>query len=627
TTIGNGSYMWLPSFGEVFNNTTSSYTSNTTTYIGQWGLNSTDRVFATSLYSSTSSTISYCWLRSGCSEYYGVYDRAMLVGSSGSAYSNGVTGSRGVRPAAHISLNELAAIASHTFDTNVFNTDGTINKEGTMALLDAVGYNPADTGTYTAHNIAGRTSDNSGSTIIFPMGYVDGTSGEPLYWKATYLHNNYLTIWLDKAYTSNIAWDSGDVNYTTYPSSTIQTYIDDTFWPLITQSNSTLQSIFATPTEVGYQLVGVGTQNDTSYYYSSSYTSTFDNMAYDTHFGSYMWLPSFGEVFNNTSSSYSSVNCTGLWGVNKTDRAFVTSLYKNSTSSTTSYCWLRSGYSNYSYYALYVFYTGSSCGAANAANGNGVRPAAHISLDVLANMFFKTISVESNNSAFGSVSGGGRYDNYTSATLTAIPNTGYAFEGWSLDGGNTIISTVNPYTFTVTKNETYTALFANTKIITLNINDSNLGIVRGGGKYSTNEIVELLAVPVSGCAFLYWIDSADPNTRISANPLNVTITEDKTYTAYFTDSLLNGVACVAEAGGEVRMNGYNDSDTSIHFSAVAYAGYTFDGWYIYGESTALSTAWSVDFEKSAINNKLIVAKFSETNAQVNTETNNTDKLT
>ncbi|MBP3433820.1 MAG: hypothetical protein J6K50_00965, partial [Clostridia bacterium] len=60
------------------------------------------------------------------------------------------------------------------------------------------------------------------------------------------------------------------------------------------------------------------------------------------------------------------------------------------------------------------------------------------------------------------------------------------------------------------------------------------------------------------------------------------------------------------------------SDTTIHLSAtITQNGYKFDGWYIYGESTALSTEWSVDLEKSTINNKLIVAKFSETNAQVN----------
>ncbi|MBQ7977459.1 MAG: hypothetical protein IJ301_02550, partial [Clostridia bacterium] len=115
-TIGNGSYMWLPSFGEVFNNTTSSYTSNTTTYTGQWGLNSTDRAFATSLYADTSSTISYCWLRSGNSraDY-----RAMLVGSSGSAGSYDVNGSYGVRPAAHISLKSLADFAGYNISASV----------------------------------------------------------------------------------------------------------------------------------------------------------------------------------------------------------------------------------------------------------------------------------------------------------------------------------------------------------------------------------------------------------------------------------------------------------------------------------------------------------------------------
>ena len=532
----------------------------------------------------------------------------------------------------------LATTESATLTTNLFNTDGTINETGVNELLSAVGYTayPNDIGTYTAHNIATRGTDNSGSTIIFPMGYVNGTSGDPLYWQATYLHNNYLTIWLSKSYTKS-AWDAKStvqssipVSYDSYANSTVQAYLDDTFWPLLTQSKTILQSIFATPATAGYQTLNSGTTNDTGFYYSSGTTSKFDNMSTIVGNSSYMWLPSFGEVFNNKSSSYTSstTSYTGMWGLNKTDRSFSTSLYYTGSSSTDNYCWLRSGISSAGDYAMYVLYS-DSASSSRSFISKGVRPAAHLSLSVIASALSKTISVTSNNSTYGSVSGGGDYANNSSVPLAATPNTGYKFKGWSIDGGNTIISTANPYTITVTQNATYTAVFEiKTYNITFNVNNSNLGSIYS--HYTTFEhgsTYTFVATPIAGCAFLYWIDSAEPSTRIYANPLTVAITSDKTYTAYFTDSLQNGVSVVAEAGGEARINGYTDSDTTIHFSAVAYAGYTFDGWYIYGESTALSTEWSVDLEKSTINNKLIVAKFSEISANVNTETNNTDKLT
>lgn len=53
----------------------------------------------------------------------------------------------------------------------------------------------------------------------------------------------------------------------------------------------------------------------------------------------------------------------------------------------------------------------------------------------------------------GTVSGGGEYDNGTTATLTATPSTGYKFKQWS-DGDTNATRTI-----TVTANATYTAQF------------------------------------------------------------------------------------------------------------------------------------------------------------------------
>lgn len=65
-----------------------------------------------------------------------------------------------------------------------------------------------------------------------------------------------------------------------------------------------------------------------------------------------------------------------------------------------------------------------------------------------------TITATSANSAMGTVIGGGTYNGGATATLTAIPNTGYHFVQWQ-DG-----NTQNPRTITVTGDATYTATFA-----------------------------------------------------------------------------------------------------------------------------------------------------------------------
>lgn len=64
-----------------------------------------------------------------------------------------------------------------------------------------------------------------------------------------------------------------------------------------------------------------------------------------------------------------------------------------------------------------------------------------------------TVTVSSNNTSMGSVSGGGTYEEGATATVTATPKSGYKFTKWS-DG-----SKKNPYSFTVTKDITLTAYF------------------------------------------------------------------------------------------------------------------------------------------------------------------------
>lgn len=64
-----------------------------------------------------------------------------------------------------------------------------------------------------------------------------------------------------------------------------------------------------------------------------------------------------------------------------------------------------------------------------------------------------TITVKANNDAYGTVTGGGDYEENATATLAATPNAGYTFVKWD-DGVKD-----NPRTVTVTASATYTAIF------------------------------------------------------------------------------------------------------------------------------------------------------------------------
>ena len=644
-------------------------------------------------------------------------------------------------------INKLnATTATPTITTNIFNTNGTFNGAGVTALLNAVGYtaNPNDTGTYTAHNIATRGTDNSGSTIIFPMGYVNGTSGDPLYWQATYLHNNYLTIWLDKAYTTSKFYSSFITeNYNNYESSVIRDYMDNTFYGILTQNSTLLQSLFQLPSTVAYQSYASGTTAASGDSYYTSYTnsnssrvSRFNFMPTSIYQNSYMWLPSVAEVWNNSTTSNatnSDTDFTGQWGLNKTDRAFVKETYLDS-SVTTDNTWLRGTYWYSAIYAMpnpmlnimhnspllaetvyseeqaYI-YAGGGVGAYFGSVSYGVRPATHISLPLLSNYTSVTVTLDQQGGSGGTTSveasfgsampsitiptlkgytfggyytstGGGGTQYYTSTgtsannypdsdgpttlyakwtgntyyikynanggsgtmensthiygtssslSLNTFTREGYDFAGWAVSAtGTKAYSDGGKVTRATSTNGGIYNLYAlwteASRVITLATNNSEMGDVSGGGTFVYGTEQTFYACPISGCGFMYWID--DNGNTYTSNPLTLTITTDMTLTAIFLNGILDGLAVVAEIGGEARINGFNESDAVIHLSAVANAGYTFSGWYIYGESTAISTEWSVDLARDMVEGKVIVARFIDLNNEnINTDTNNTENLT
>ena len=127
----------------------------------------------------------------------------------------------------------------------------------------------------------------------------------------------------------------------------------------------------------------------------------------------------------------------------------------------------------------------------------------------------------------GTVTGAGTYDYGSTATLTATPNENYIFLCWS-DG---IAS--NPRNVTVTSNANYKALFhlngTPQYTITVVANDTLLGIVTGSGTYPSGTTIDIEARPYSGAVFTSWDDG---NTD---NPRSVTVTQDMTFMAIFTE--------------------------------------------------------------------------------------------
>lgn len=84
---------------------------------------------------------------------------------------------------------------------------------------------------------------------------------------------------------------------------------------------------------------------------------------------------------------------------------------------------------------------------------------------------FRTITAIANDNSFGIVEGGGYFDSGDIITLTATPNDGYKFIGWSDE------SFENPRTLIVSEDIELTTYFTEEKTTTIdNINESNINL-------------------------------------------------------------------------------------------------------------------------------------------------------
>lgn len=158
----------------------------------------------------------------------------------------------------------------------------------------------------------------------------------------------------------------------------------------------------------------------------------------------------------------------------------------------------------------------------NTSNPRIVTADSNISLTAMfaANQY--TVTVMSNDTIKGTVSGGGTYDYNQQVYIIAIPNSSYAFSQWS-DGNTDAYRQI-----TVTQNVSYTAVFTDAYFnITAQSNNDAYGIVIGGGSYSTGSSVTLTAIANPGYHFEQW---SDGNTD---NPRTITVTGNMTYYAQF----------------------------------------------------------------------------------------------
>lgn len=104
----------------------------------------------------------------------------------------------------------------------------------------------------------------------------------------------------------------------------------------------------------------------------------------------------------------------------------------------------------------------------------------------------------------GTVLGGGVYREGAKASISATAGEGYRFVSWQSGGEQ--VSTSNPYAFTVSGDQTLTALFEEIPVytITVSIDPEESGTVTGAGRYQEGAAVTLTATVNGGYIFTGW---------------------------------------------------------------------------------------------------------------------------
>jgi len=209
----------------------------------------------------------------------------------------------------------------------------------------------------------------------------------------------------------------------------------------------------------------------------------------------------------------------------------------------------------------------------------------------------------------GAVSGAGTFAQGSVATVSEIPNTGFTFANWTVNG--VIVSKSSSYQFTMNGNITLVANFAAVPAgkfaVILSSNPLPGGTTFGEGSYNAGTMVTVTALPNTGYTFINWTENG---AEVSTSPnYKFILVANRKLVANFKVIPANQFAVVLSsnppAGGTTSGSGAYSSGSSVTVNAVANLGYTFVNWTVGGVIVSTSAAYTFTLS----GNRTLVANF------------------
>ncbi len=189
------------------------------------------------------------------------------------------------------------------------------------------------------------------------------------------------------------------------------------------------------------------------------------------------------------------------------------------------------------------------------------------------------LSLNNENESLGFVRGEGTFLYGNSVTIIAFPNTGVSFLGWYGNDG-TLVSSLKSYSFKMPYEDVaYTAKFEWTPYsISVNINDTSMGVVTGDGSYTYGQNVTLVATPNNHYSFFGWYNGENllsQDLKYSFSMPNKSLS----YTARFVKNYRLNVSTEDMTKGSVVFPTEWGEGLEVTIKAKANDGYVLDYWY------------------------------------------------
>ena len=258
--------------------------------------------------------------------------------------------------------------------------------------------------------------------------------------------------------------------------------------------------------------------------------------------------------------------------------------------------------------------------AVKAKYPNDILSDATLSNTLIKDIVRFSVTVASNNSDWGTVTGGGIFEEGESITVEANANEGCLFVNWTKDG-EIIIGAGAEYQFSVTESCNLVANFAvNTYTVNVSANPTAGGTANGGGTFEHGQSATVTADANEGYHFVNW--TKDGAVIHLLPDYSFTVTESVDLVANFAiNSYTVNVAANPTIGGSVSGGGTFNHGQSATVTANANEGYHFLYW---TENDVEISDAGASYTFVVTDNHNLVANFAINNYTVNVAANPTN---